>query len=112
MNIVDFVEELLARLATVPQVEHVDLRSEGPTVSGRAFIRADSFLSFYFNQVTGTEAFALVKNANRLWGIDYDNIRGWHVHPLEVPEQHRVVEPKSISEIVEEFAQVLDRIKD
>jgi hypothetical protein len=65
------------------------------------------FLSFYYNQVTGTEAFALIEGARRIWGIDYDNIRGWHLHPAEAPDQHVAIEPQSVPAIIQWLGQAL-----
>ncbi len=75
----------LRALATVEAVDHVALQSEGPIVSGRAYLvwAVDRFLEFYFNEKTGTMAFALIEEQRRIWGIDRDNIRGWHLHPRE-----------------------------
>jgi hypothetical protein len=70
-------------------------------VRGRAHFGGDLFLAFYYNQVTGTQAFALVRNEQRLWGIDYDNLRGWHEHPLGQPELHISLEAQTISSIIQ-----------
>lgn len=111
MNTSAFVDELLTGLANIVQVHSVDLRTEGPIVSGRAHLGSESFLAFYFNQVTGTEAFALVKGKSRAWGIDFDNLRGWHVHPLQIPDEHVPTGPQTVAEIMSEFARVLRQIE-
>ncbi len=41
----------------------------------------------------------------RIWGIDFDNMRGWHLHPLENSEGHRRIGAKSIEEIIELLSQ-------
>ena len=65
------------------------------------------FLEFYFNEQTGTIAFALIRDQGKIWGIDRDNIRGWHLHPLENPMGHVGIEKLSVSEIVERLRAVL-----
>lgn len=111
MNTTDFARDLLTALAvSLPNVK-VDLQTEGPIVQGRAYINPETFLAFYFNQVTQTHAFALVKQAQRVWGIDFDSGRGWHKHPINNPADHLPIEPQSISAIIEEFKHALDELK-
>ena len=100
MDVVTFVSELLNGLATLETVQDVTSHAEGPTVRGRAHLGGGLFLAFYYNQVTGTQAFALVRNDQRLWGIDYDNLRGWHEHPLGETELHIALESQTISSII------------
>ncbi len=64
-------------------------------------------LRFYFNRITGTMAFALIDGQRRIWGIDYDNRRGWHVHPKEDPEDHVGIGPLTVREIVSRLQAVL-----
>ncbi len=109
MDLSSFVESLLAALADLEDVERVALRTEGPVLSGRAYLHKELFLAFYYNQTTGTEAFALVRGTERIWGIDYDNIRGWHQHPVEAPHQHVAIQPQSVSAIIQQLSQVLAR---
>ena len=107
MDVRSFASELLRALATVEAIEQVVLQSEGPVVKGRAYVTAEMFLEFYFNEKTGTMAFALIRDRGRVWGIDQDNIRGWHLHPLENPMEHIGIETLSVSEVVERLRAVL-----
>ena len=115
MDVRDFASQLLQALATIEAIEQVVLRPEGPVVSGRAYVTRrindirEMFLEFYFNEQTRTVAFALIKDRGRIWGIDRDNIRGWHLHPLENPSEHIGIEmlSVSVSEIVERLRSVL-----
>lgn len=102
MDVRGFVDELLLALAGTGLFGNVSLQTEGPIASGRASVQgsAEQFLRVYFNQATGTIAFALIGNQQRAWGVDYDNRRGWHVHPVENPADHVPVAPLSVSEIV------------
>ncbi len=108
MDVKAFLSELLSALAEVDLVEDVALRTEGFIVSGRAFLKREMFLQVYFNESTGTLAFALIRQQERIWGIDKDNIRGWHIHPLEDPGKHLEIHPMSVSEIVERLTEVLE----
>ena len=107
MDVRSFASELLRALATVETIERVVLQSEGPVVKGRAYVTAEMFLEFYFNEKTGTVAFALIRDRGRVWGIDRDNTRGWHLHPLENPVEHVGIEKLTVSEIVERLSAVL-----
>jgi len=109
MDIRDFLMELLPSLARLELVRDIDLRVESVTVSGRIFLEGSAFLEIYYNEVTGTIAFALIEGGRRVWGIDRDNIRGWHRHPPSEPSSHLEISPLSISEIVAELAEVLKR---
>lgn len=100
MDVVTFVSELMNGLSSIELVQDVTSQAEGPTVRGRAHFGGDLFLAFYYNQMTGTQAFALVRNEQRLWGIDYDNLRGWHEHPLGQLELHVILETQTISTII------------
>jgi hypothetical protein len=107
MDVRSFASELLRALATIEAIERVVLQSEGPVVKGRAYVTAEMLLEFYFNEKTGTVAFALIRDWDRVWGIDQDNIRGWHLHPLENPVEHVGIEELSVSEIVEHLRAAL-----
>ena len=76
MDVSSFVDELLSALTDIEFFEHVTLQTEGPVASGYAYVNEDLFLRFYFNQVTGTIAFALIESQQRVRGVDYDNRRG------------------------------------
>ena len=85
MDLKSFLTELLSSLAKFDFVKDVDLETQGLVVSGRIVLQNDMFLEVYYNAVTKTMAFALIKDQRRIWGIDRDNIRDWHIHPLNDP---------------------------
>jgi len=64
------------------------------------------FLQIYFNSQTGTIAFSLIREDRRIWGIDFDYLRGWHLHPVDKPEGHMLINRKNIKEIIADFAEV------
>lgn len=102
MDVKEFVDELLVALTATELFESVSLQTEGPIVSGRAYLhgQANQFLRVYFNEITGTMAFALINDQSRIWGVDYDNRRGWHLHPIENPTEHVQIAPSSVFDIV------------
>ncbi len=109
MDVKSFVDSLLPALSTIGSIENISLHTEGPVANGRAYLYGDSerFVRFFFNQMTGTIAFALIVGQQRVWGIDYDNRRGWHLHPVENPKAHLPIDPLSIPAIVAMLQDVL-----
>lgn len=108
MDVRTFAADLLHALADTGLFERVDLSTEGPIVDGYAYVRDDLFVRFYFNQRTQTIAFALIEGEERVWGIDRDNRRGWHLHPADNPANHIAIEPLSVSDIVARLRDVLE----
>lgn len=110
MDVETFLSSLLDALAECSFVRSVDLDTEALVVKGRVRLEQDRFLQVYFNERTGTTAFALIENEQRIWGVDYDDLRGWHMHPVDHPARHEEVEPMSPHEVVETLAEVWGRL--
>jgi len=106
VDIGSFATELLAALALVESVDRVGLQTEGPTVQGRVYFKSGLFLEVFFNQMTGTMAFALIQEQSRIWGIDHDGLRGWHRHPQGAPSQHVSIPEPAVSDIISEAAMI------
>jgi hypothetical protein len=107
MDTKTFSSELLSALASTNLFQRVSVAVEGPITDGRAYISDDKFLSFYFNEHTGTLAFALIEKEKRIWGIDRDNLRGWYLHPMDKPEEHIIIGPLTVAEIIAQLAKTL-----
>ena len=110
MDITRFLVLLLENLSGLDFVEKVDIQTEVFILKGRAILKNKRFLQIYFNQLTGTTAFALIEKDRRIWGVDYDNIRGWHLHPLENPETHLEINPLTPEEIIHDISQVWTKL--
>ena len=63
-----------------------------------------------FVATTGTIAFALIQEQQRIWGLDYDNRRGRHLHPLGTTQRHRPITPQSIGDIMSLFNDTLKEL--
>ena len=109
MDVGSFASELVRAIADAEPFESVSLDTEGPVASGRVYAGERTFLQFYFNEVSGTMAFVLVEGEQRIGGIDYDNRRGWHLHPVDCPTDHIPVEALSVREIVTRLADMVRR---
>ncbi|MBW2570058.1 MAG: hypothetical protein JRE47_12030 [Deltaproteobacteria bacterium] len=106
MEIDKFLLSLLGSLANLDFVEKIDFKTEVFVLKGRSILKKNRFLQVYFNELTGTIAFALIEQDKRLWGVDFDNLRGWHLHPLKNADDHFNIAPMSIEEIVDALADV------
>jgi len=105
MELRAFLAELIANLASLDFVATLDLRTEVFTLKGRVFLKERGFLEVYFNEQTQTLAVAWIEGERRRWGIDRDNLRGWHRHPLENPEDHQAIPPMNIGQILKELGE-------
>jgi len=71
MDINQFLLSLLHSFSTFDFVEKVDIHTEVFILKGRAILAKGRFLQIYFNEQTGTTAFALIEEGRRVWGIDF-----------------------------------------
>lgn len=101
MDVKSFVDQILRGLSASHHVLDTAITAEGPIVDGYGFISENLYLHFYFNEITATVAFALIQDQQRIWGIDYDNRCGWHMHPLGAPETHEPIAGRSIGGILD-----------
>jgi len=108
MDVNDFQSSLLEALSGCPFVESINLQTEAVVVKGRVVLEDERFLQVYFNERTGTTAF--VDDEQCVWGADYDALRGWHVHPVERPDEHREVAPMTPVEIVDTQQEAWDKL--
>jgi hypothetical protein len=106
MELKAFLTELVSSLALLDFVASIDIRTEAFTLKGRVYFKETGFLEVYFNEQTQTVAIAWIEGEQRKWGIDRDNLRGWHRHPLESPEDHQAIPAKSIEGIIQELGEV------
>ncbi len=109
MELKVFLVELVSSLSLLDFVASIDLRTEVFTANGRVYLKQRGFLEIYFNERTQTIAVAWIEGERRKWGIDRDNLRGWHRHPLENPEDHQAVSAMNIRDIIEELGEVWRR---
>lgn len=107
MDVAIFVEQTLDGLTTITHFVDSMVTAEGPIVDGYGFVSDTLYLHFYFNAQTGTTAFALIRANQRVWGIDYDKRRGWHLHPIGAADRHETISQKSIPEIIDLLADAL-----
>ncbi|MBI3798552.1 MAG: hypothetical protein HY268_16515 [Deltaproteobacteria bacterium] len=105
MELKALLAELVSNLALLDFVTSMNLQTEAFTVKGRVSLQEKGFLEVYFNEQTQTLAIAWIEGEKRQWGIDRDNLRGWHRHPLNDPEAHEPIAATSIRDILKELEQ-------
>jgi hypothetical protein len=82
-------------IPTVRNLLPVSISIRVPTISG-------GFVDAFFNEQTGTTAFAFILENKRIFGAD--NAGGWHLHPFEHPGAHQSASKEiSFSEVVAEI---------
>ena len=69
-----------------PRTKVTIATSRGIILTGKAEISNDTFVTVYFNTLTGKTSYALIHCGQRITG--YDNYKFWHHHPLGAVEQH------------------------
>jgi hypothetical protein len=106
MELKGFLAELIAGLSLLDFVLSMDVRTEAFTVKGRIDLREQGFLETYFNEKTQTLAIAWIADGQRKWGIDRANLRGWHWHPLQNPDERQAMPAANLRDNLMEFAEV------
>jgi len=69
-------------------ITHTEVNVEGPIMKIRLTIDEKTFIHVFSNNTTKTLAYTSIRESKRIYGIDRDNIRGWHEHPFEDPATH------------------------
>lgn len=87
MTLFEF-EQQVFQIALASQVCDIPVvrRLTATSINLRVNVTLGGFIDVFYNELTGTTAFALIVGDRRVFGAD--NAGGWHVHPFESPEQH------------------------
>jgi hypothetical protein len=73
---------LVSPLCDIPTLHRLTTTS----INLRIDVVSGGFIEAFFNEHTGTTAFALIRDRRRIYGAD--NTGGWHVHPFDDPSLH------------------------
>lgn len=87
MTLADFEQAIFATAlrssaCDIPSV--VRLTATG--IKLRIQITVGSYIDAFYNEQTGTTAYALIDKGQRIFGAD--NTGGWHYHPFHDPTRH------------------------
>jgi len=93
---------MTSSICDVPSVRRLT-----PTaINLRVPITTGGFVDVFYNEQTGTMAFAFIRQGQRVFGAD--NTGGWHVHPFAGPGRHdSLPEPMAFAAFVGEIEQRL-----
>ena len=67
------------------------------------------FIAVRYNARNERMDFALIQDNQRIFG--YDNLKEWHYHPVETPEDHIPCEKPSIDEIISKIKEVSEKLE-
>ena len=87
-TIEQLLDEIYAEITKKKYVKSISVKIEGPILKCRIHLN-NSFISVFFNEETKTTAYTIIKENKRTFGIDKDNLRGWHKHPIDKPNIHQ-----------------------
>jgi hypothetical protein len=87
VTLTEFAREIISVAMTssicdVPSVRRLTLTA----MNLRVPITTGGFVDAFYNEQTGTMAFAFIRRGQRVFGAD--NTGGWHVHPFASPGRH------------------------
>ncbi|HNH09440.1 MAG TPA: hypothetical protein PK683_13145, partial [Leptospiraceae bacterium] len=87
-----------------------EMQNDPTRLKIRAKLKREYFLETRMNQKSNTLSFCLLKDEKRIWGLDYDVLRDWHIHPFENPDSHLNISPKTLPEILEIFHSIMEEL--
>ncbi len=109
-DIDDFLHEFQnLKDALLPATEIETVYKRIDKVSLRIIVTSTVFVDIYANTETGRYDFTLVKNNKRIFG--YDNLGGWHCHPLNNPEDHVSCNEPPLRQVLQKIADVIKEWK-
>ena len=106
VNIEDFIQELSIlrqELLAASKIEIAYKRID--KVSLRIIIKPAIFIDIYANIETTRYDFSLIKDNKRIFG--YDNLGGWHYHPLNKLDEHVKCKEPSLKFVLKEMSAVI-----
>lgn len=87
MTLADFIQQVHTVAATSPICGIPVVRRLMPTsLNLRVPLTIGGFVEVFYNEQTGTTAYALIQGDQRVFGVD--NTGGWHIHPFDEPARH------------------------
>ena len=95
-----FTVAIASPICGIPAVH----RMTSTSITLRVGITSGGYVGAFYNEQTGTMAFALIRHGQRAFGAD--NTGGWHVHPFADPDRHDpLTNPISFAEFMAEIEQ-------
>ena len=103
MTLAEFERQVFAVAVASPICDIPVVRRLTSTfINLRVDVASDGFMDVFYNEQTGTTAFALIRQGQRVFGAD--NTGGWHVHPFAAPDRHNpLLDAMTLAEFVAEI---------
>ena len=106
MQALSFLQNVIDVCSKTELVKTIDIiLIDEPVAKARIEIKSNIFIEVFFNAETQKHSLALIKNDERIYGID--NTKGWHIHPFENPKSHLPTDEMTFSQ----FIQVIEQTK-
>ena len=70
----------------------------------RIELSQEVFIDIFYNPQNGRTAFSLVHSGQRIFG--YDNLGGWHCHPVEAPDTHLPCDEPQPQQVFQEMRDI------
>lgn len=70
----------------------------------RVFLTIEAFIDVYYNPANTNCSYTLVQDGQRIYGADNAFV-GWHIHPFEDPDEHRLCEEMVFHEFLKTVEQ-------
>ena len=103
MNLAEFEAQIYAvalgsTICDIPTLR----RLTSTSITLRIDLTSGAFVDAFYNEQTGTTAFALIEQDRRVFGAD--STGGWHIHPFSDADRHEsLARPMSFAEFVAEI---------
>lgn len=95
MTAFDFSKDIIETLSRYDFIKGIDiLLLDEPVLKVRAVLNGSIFIDMFYNAETHKYSFALIRDNTRIFGAD--NLRRWHLHPFENPDEHIESDPVSL----------------
>ena len=90
LTLFQLVEQLQETCDRSDLVISYDIRTlDNAVLKARVYLTIDAFVDVYFNPTNGACSYTLVQDKRRIYGADNAFV-GWHIHPFENPDEHRL----------------------
>jgi hypothetical protein len=105
MNAFEFLKLVIDVCVNYSFITSVEiLLLDEPILKVRAIVNENIFVNVFYNASTRKYSYALIKDGKRIFG--YDNLKGWHKHPFEDPNNHLKCDEPTLEDIFKEVEKI------
>lgn len=109
LSVKEFQKEVESALKTNALPFRIQIIIQSPrSFKANFHLYDDVFIAVRYNTRNARMDFALIQNQERIFG--FDNLKEWHYHPFENPEQHILCEQPAIEQIIAQIKSVLNKL--